>query len=101
VGFDWPAVDGVLDKLREEVEEIKSAESDFELASEIGDLLFVLVNFARWKHVDAESALRGTNAKFRERLAYIEAGARRQARALSDLSLAEMEALWQAAKRRG
>ncbi len=67
VGFDWPEIDGVLDKVAEEIEEIKTAETDFELASEIGDLLFVLVNFARWKHVDAESALRKTNIKFKKR----------------------------------
>ena len=99
VGFDWPEIDGVLDKIAEEIEEIKNAESDFELASEIGDLLFVLVNFARWKNVDAESALRKTNMKFKRRFGYVEQGARKQERALSDLTLEEMEVLWQEAKR--
>ncbi|HKJ39890.1 MAG TPA: nucleoside triphosphate pyrophosphohydrolase, partial [Anaerolineales bacterium] len=99
VGFDWPVIDGVLDKLAEEIEEIKSAESDFELASEIGDLLFVLVNFARWKHVDAESVLRETNIKFKKRFAYVEQGAKKQGRNLSELSLDEMESLWQEAKK--
>lgn len=98
VGFDWPEIDGVLDKVKEEIEEIKHAESDFELASEIGDLFFVLVNFARWKKVDAESVLRGTNAKFRKRFAYVEQGAKKQGRNLSELSLEEMESLWQEAK---
>jgi len=98
VGFDWPEIDGVLDKIAEEMEEIKKAETDFELASEIGDLLFVLVNFARWKHVDAESALRGTNMKFKKRFGYVEQGAKKQERNLSDLSLDEMEVLWQDAK---
>ena len=98
VGFDWPEIEGVLDKVKEEIEEIKNAETDFELASEIGDLLFALVNVARWKHVDAESALRGTNQKFRKRFGYVEQGARRQGRELSALSLDEMEALWQEAK---
>ena len=98
VGFDWPEIEGVLDKVREEIEEIKNAESDFELASEIGDLLFALVNVARWKHIDAESALRGTNTKFKKRLSYVEQGAKKQDRDLSSLSLDEMEALWQEAK---
>ena len=100
VGFDWIEIDGVLDKMKEEIEEIKHAESDFELASEIGDLFFVLVNFARWKKVDAESVLRGTNAKFKKRFAYVEQGAKRQGRNLSELSLDEMESLWQEAKGR-
>jgi tetrapyrrole methylase family protein/MazG family protein len=101
VGFDWPEIEGVIDKVREEIEEIKNAESDFELASELGDLLFALVNVARWKHVDAESALRGTNMKFKKRFAFVEQGARKQGRSLSSLSLDEMEAFWQEAKTRG
>jgi tetrapyrrole methylase family protein/MazG family protein len=100
VGFDWADMEGVLDKVREEIEEIKNAETDFELASEIGDLLFALVNVARWKHVDAESALRGTNMKFKKRFAYVEQGAKRQGRDLSSLSLDEMESLWQEAKQK-
>jgi len=99
VGFDWPEIDGVLDKIAEEIDEIKNAESDFELASEIGDLLFVLVNFARWKNVDAESALRNTNIKFKKRFGYVEQGAKEQKRVLSDLTLDEMESLWQEAKK--
>ncbi len=101
VGFDWPEIDGVLDKVKEEIDEIKNAETDFELASEIGDLFFALVNLARWKHVDAESALRGTNLRFKKRLAYVEQGAKRQGRTLSALSLEEMDALWNDAKRQG
>jgi tetrapyrrole methylase family protein/MazG family protein len=100
VGFDWADIEGVLDKVKEEIEEIKHAETDFELASKIGDLLFALVNVARWKHVDAESALRGTNRKFRNRFAYVERGAKEQGRELSSLTLDEMEALWQEAKRK-
>jgi tetrapyrrole methylase family protein/MazG family protein len=101
VGFDWNDIDGVLDKVREEIEEIKKAETDFELASEIGDLFFVLVNLARWKKVDAESALRGTNMKFKKRFAYVELGAKKQGRNLSELSLDEMDALWNEAKKHG
>jgi len=101
VGFDWPEIEGVLDKIKEEIEEIKNAETDFELASEIGDLFFVLVNLARWKKVDAESALRGTNMKFKKRFAYVEQGAKKQGRNLSELSLEEMNMLWNRAKQQG
>lgn len=100
VGFDWPEIEGVLDKIKEEIDEIKNAESDFELASEIGDLLFAIVNLARWKHIDAESALRGTNMKFKKRFAYVEKGAKLQGRNLSELSLDEMDVLWNEAKKR-
>jgi tetrapyrrole methylase family protein / MazG family protein len=100
VGFDWADIEGVLDKVKEEIEEIKNAETDFELASEIGDLLFAIVNVARWKHVDAESALRGTNMKFKKRFSYVEQSAKKQGRELSTLSLDEMEALWQEAKKK-
>lgn len=99
VGFDWPEIEGVLDKVKEEIEEIKNAETDFELASEIGDLFFALVNVARWKHIDAESALRATNMKFKKRFAYVEHGAKKQGRDLSTLTLDEMESLWQEAKK--
>ena len=99
VGFDWADIEGVLDKIKEEIEEIKNAETDFELASEIGDLFFVLVNLARWKKVDAESVLRGTNMKFKKRFAYVEQGAKKQRRNLSELTLEEMDALWNQAKR--
>ena len=101
VGFDWPLIDGVLDKMNEEIEEIRQAKTLEELAYEIGDLFFVLVNFARWQGVDAESALREANARFKQRFAHIEAGARKQGRPLSDLNLEEMEALWQEAKKLG
>jgi tetrapyrrole methylase family protein/MazG family protein len=101
VGFDWNDIDGVLEKVREEIEEIRKAETDFELASEIGDLLFGLVNLARWKKVDAESALRGTNAKFKKRFTHVEQGAKKQGRNLSELTLDEMDSLWNDAKIRG
>jgi len=100
VGFDWPEIEGVLDKVKEEIEEIKNAETDFELASEIGDLFFALVNLSRWKNVDAESALRGTNLKFKNRFGYVEQRAKKEGRDLSTLPLDEMESLWQEAKER-
>jgi len=98
VGFDWPVVEGVLDKVVEEIQEIKKATNEDELAEEIGDLFFVLVNLARWKKVDAESALRGTNLKFKNRFAFVEKGAKEQGRSLSDMLLEEMDALWDEAK---
>ncbi len=99
VGFDWPVIEGVLDKIAEEIEEVRQASDPAMLADELGDLFFALVNLARWKNVDAESALRATNLRFKKRFAYIEAAARRQGRRVSDLSLEEMEALWQEAKK--
>jgi len=98
VGFDWPEIEGVLDKVREEIEEIKQAQNQEQVAAELGDLFFVLVNLARWKKVDAESALRETNSKFKRRFGYVERGAQRQGRRLSELTLEEMEALWQEGK---
>ncbi len=98
VGFDWPEIEGVLDKVREEVEEIKQAQNQEQVAAELGDLFFVLVNLARWKKVDAESALRETNLKFKRRFGHVEQGAQRQGRRLSELTLEEMEALWQEGK---
>ncbi|RPI92715.1 MAG: nucleoside triphosphate pyrophosphohydrolase [Chloroflexi bacterium] len=100
VGFDWPEIEGVLEKIAEEIEEVKRATDEKELADEIGDLLFALVNLARWKKVDAESALRGTNMKFKKRFGYVEQGARKQGRELSALPLDEMESFWQEAKKK-
>jgi tetrapyrrole methylase family protein/MazG family protein len=99
VGFDWPEIEGVLEKIAEEIQEVREANDEQELAGELGDLIFSLVNLARWKKIDAESALRGTNMRFRQRFAYVEAGAKKQSRSLSDLTIAEMEALWQEAKK--
>ena len=98
VGFDWPEIDGVLDKVREEIEEIKQAQNLEEVTAELGDLFFVLVNLARWRKVDAESALRGTNIKFKKRFGYVEQGAKKQGQNLSDMTLEEMDALWNEAK---
>ena len=98
VGFDWPVIDGVLEKVVEEIQEIKGAVNEEELEEEIGDLFFVLVNLARWKKVDAESALRATNLKFKGRFKYVEQGAKQQGRSLSDMTLEEMDKIWEGAK---
>jgi tetrapyrrole methylase family protein/MazG family protein len=98
VGFDWPVVDGVLDKVAEEIQEIKNVTNETELTEEIGDLFFVLVNLARWKKVDAESALRETNLKFKRRFAFVEQGAKEHGRSLLEMTLEEMDALWEQVK---
>lgn len=98
VGFDWPEVSGVLDKVCEEIEEIRTAPNDDARAAEMGDLLFSVVNLARWLDIDAESVLRQANARFHARFAKIEQAARQQEREVSDMSLEELDSLWNAAK---
>jgi ATP diphosphatase len=101
VGFDWNDPRAVLAKIREEADEIEAAleggNAD-ELAEETGDLLFALVNLARHVGADPESALRGTNAKFERRFAYIERALAAKGRSLEDATLVEMDALWNEAK---
>ena len=101
VGFDWENAEQVLEKLHEELGEFDQArrnESQDELEDELGDLLFVLVNLARFVKVDPEQALRRTNVKFRERFGYIERKLAERGRKFEDSNIAEMEALWQEAK---
>jgi len=100
VGFDWPEIEGVLDKIVEEINEVGQAGEGKELADELGDLFFALVNLARWKKVDAESVLREANVRFKSRFAYIEEKAKSLGKRLSDMSLDEMENLWQEAKKK-
>lgn len=98
-GFEWPDEEGVWEKVAEEVEEFKNAApEDAEL--EFGDVLFSLVNVARWRGIDAENALRATCVKFRRRWAFIEGAAWAQGKDAADLTVEEQEALWQEAKRR-
>ena len=123
VGFDWPDISGLFEKLREETEELKQevvklpeaprphqrgvAGSGTQqlpetlrdrLEDELGDMLFVLVNIARYLSLDPESALRKTNRKFKRRFQWLEEKLREQGRQLSETSLEEMEALWQKSK---
>jgi len=101
VGFDWNDPRAVLQKIREEADEIEAAldrNDKQELAAETGDLIFALVNLARHVDADPEAALRATNAKFERRFAYIERALEAQGRTLEQASLAEMDALWNAAK---
>ena len=126
VGFDWPNMEGLFDKLHEETEELRQNLKEYpepgpqpqssksvasarevqvpdelhsRLEDEVGDLLFVLVNVARYLSLDPESALRKTNRKFRRRFEYLEDQLREQGRKPESASLAEMESLWQESKR--
>ncbi len=100
-GFDWPDIDGPVEKLREEIEEVSHAvksQNQNEISAEIGDLLFSVVNLARKLGVEPEAALRSTNTKFTRRFNYVEEKAEAD---LEAMSLDEMEALWQEAKTKG
>jgi MazG family protein len=124
VGFDWPNIEALFDKLKEELEELRHEvnripppgptpigrgiagsrgqvlpeELKARLEDEVGDLLFVLVNIARYLDVDPESSLRKTNRKFRRRFQHVEEAVRQAGKKLEDASLDEMEAHWQASK---
>ncbi len=101
VGFDWPSSAEVLDKIVEEARELVEAKDSLtqeEVAEEMGDLLFVMANLARHLQVDPEAALRAANAKFTRRFASIEAALAAGGRRPEDSDLAEMDALWNAAK---
>jgi MazG family protein len=108
VGFDWPNVEGIFEKLQEEVLELKQAIaqgglSDEErrrerLEDEIGDMLFVVVNIARYLKIDSESALKRTNRKFKTRFQYMESELAKKGKSIEETSLREMEELWQRAK---
>lgn len=95
VGFDWQEIGPVIDKVYEEIDEIKDSND----SSEFGDLLFAVVNWARWAGVDPESALREANERFRRRFKYIESHT--NGRSLKEVSFEEMDALWDEAKRTG
>ncbi len=101
VGFDWPDATGVLDKLAEEVEELRveaHAENSDGMAEELGDVLFAWTNFARFQHIDPETALRNANVKFERRFRRIEALLAMENRRPDDADLEELERLWNQAK---
>jgi len=102
IGFDWPELEPVLGKVREELDELTheiGSNSDADrLQDEMGDLLFAVANLARHLNVDPETALRGTNAKFVRRFEHIETALRQTGRSLESASLDEMEEIWVAAK---
>lgn len=105
VGFEWADIGGAIDKVHEEVDELKQEVADGAdknaMEQEIGDLLFSLVNVCRYLQIDPENALRGTNAKFERRFHYIEQRLKEQGRSPADASLDEMDALWEEGKRQG
>jgi ATP diphosphatase len=105
VGFEWADIGGAIEKVQEEVDELRqevAAGADRNaMEREIGDLLFSLVNVCRYLRIDPENALRLTNVKFERRFRYIEQQLRQQGRTTQEASLEEMDALWDEAKRQG
>lgn len=105
VGFDWPDASAVLAKVDEELAEVRqelasaTAPARERLRDELGDLLFAVANLARHLEIDPEAALAGANLKFRRRFAVVEAGLAERGRPLAEATLAEMDELWEAAKR--
>jgi uncharacterized protein YabN with tetrapyrrole methylase and pyrophosphatase domain len=102
VGFDWPGIAGILDKLTEELSELAEArrgkQDDPRVREELGDVFFTLVNLSRALGIDAETAMRQANEKFYKRFSFMEERAAAGGKTLSDLSLDELEELWQLAK---
>lgn len=101
VGFDWPEVEGALDKFKEEVEELCHASNEEELKEEMGDVLFALVNVARMKNIEPEEALQASNDKFDRRFNYIEDRIKGAGQDFKDLNLEGMDKLWDEAKTKG
>jgi tetrapyrrole methylase family protein/MazG family protein len=100
-GLDWQSIEGVMAKLQEELEEVREAGNPERRSEEIGDLLFSVVNYARWLQVDAESALRQASSRFRARFARMEREARSSGRRLEDMDPGTLDALWEAGKGAG
>ena len=98
-GFEWEDISGVVDKVAEEVEELREAGDEAQRMAEFGDLLLALVNAGRWMGIHAEDALRQANARFAQRYQLVEEAARQRDARLRDMTLDEKEALWQQAKR--
>lgn len=103
VGFEWPSVEGALDKLDEELDELRNelqaGASREEIAKELGDVLFCVVNVCRYLNIDPETTLRGTNAKFERRFGYVERRLAEQGRTPQQATLEEMDALWDEGKK--
>jgi len=99
VGFDWPDVQGCWDKVKEEILEVEQTASDSpELAEELGDLMFALVNVVRKHKLDPEAVLRAANSKFERRFRAVEQALAAAGKTPADSDLAEMDALWQQVK---
>jgi tetrapyrrole methylase family protein/MazG family protein len=103
-GFDWPNIEGVLNKLEEEMREFREAlflQDKRRIREEIGDLLFVMANISRFLRIHPEEALKKSLAKFVSRFHYIEASLRREGKSFSQSNLIEMDRWWEESKRRG
>ncbi len=100
VGFDWKEIDGVIDKLSEEVEELRRCSSQEEMVHEFGDVLFALVNVARRLNMESEEALQLANRRFYQRFRLMEEDCRKRGIDLSSLPLEEQDKLWEQAKRK-
>lgn len=98
VGFDWPEINQVWEKVEEEMQEFKEAEGN-DKEAEFGDLLFSLVNYARWLKINPDDALERTNIKFKKRFEAIEEYAKNQGKKMNDMTLEEMEVIWEEAKK--
>ena len=98
VGFEWDDISGVLDKVLEEVEELRQAVTEEEKTHEVGDLIMMLVNLSRWQGIHAEDALRQANQRFQQRYLMMEELARRRGQDFDQLPLDQKEELWQEAK---
>ena len=102
VGFDWKETADVWHKVQEELNEfyLESSKNNQEaMETEFGDILFALLNFARFKHIDADSALERTNKKFIKRFQFIESAAEKNGKSVAEMTLDEMESLWQKSKK--
>ena len=98
VGFDWDSIEGVIQKVHEEHQELSDAQSQQQRESEMGDLLFTMVNLSRWLKVDAESALRKSASRFYKRFTLMETYTNELGRSLRDLSMDEKNVFWEQAK---
>ena len=103
IGFDWEQPEQVFDKVKEELqefsEEVSKADKD-RMESEFGDILFALINYARFLKINPENALERTNKKFIYRFQYLEEKAKKEGKLLSEMTLAEMDVYWEEAKRK-
>jgi tetrapyrrole methylase family protein/MazG family protein len=98
VGFDWKEIQGVVDKVQEELGEVLESEDQEQREKELGDLLFAVVNLARWYKADPENILRTTNQRFRNRFKHIENHAHKTGQSMSEMTPEEMDGLWEEAK---
>lgn len=102
VGFDWDSINGVFDKIKEEIDELHheiTSKNTENIEKEFGDVLFSLINYARFLKINPEDALEKTNKKFIKRFQYLENKAQEQGKSLKDMTLEEMENFWQDAKK--